>query len=306
MNIPKTTKLDEAWQKVLGLLELPNHRGLFLLGNFARRVTVYSQQVRALNLVDSLAGLGRISPQSNVAVVGAGMGGLTVSAALAQEARRAAKEARKKFAVPSAEREIAIKAEEANLRMVIEEMEGRLQSIDAGSLSERGLQAELGDCYGVLGGLYRDWERFEDAASCYHEGRKCEARFATLGGKSNSYCLVQELVNRLLSDPSRLRELEFKKLLSEARAEVQLQMAKDRAKDVWAKADLAVLSLLISPDESIQQWDEFDDLNPPQFAYMGTREVLLTLLERLGEQLTAGDKTTWRDTIERLGQMVRT
>jgi cation diffusion facilitator CzcD-associated flavoprotein CzcO len=82
MAVNTTQKLDKRWQQVIEYLELPGYRGMFLLGNFARRVTVYSQQVRALNLVDALAGLGRISSRTNLAVVGAGMGGLTACAAL--------------------------------------------------------------------------------------------------------------------------------------------------------------------------------------------------------------------------------
>lgn len=74
--------IDESWREILELLEVPNTPGLFVLGSFARRVTVYSQQVRALNLVDALAGMGYIHQGSHVAVVGAGFAGLTAAAAL--------------------------------------------------------------------------------------------------------------------------------------------------------------------------------------------------------------------------------
>lgn len=219
---------------------------------------------------------------------------------IAQEARRTAKQARKQFKSPTHERENKFISEEANLRMVIGELKKRLGSTDDGSLSERGLQLEIGDCFGVLGGLYRDWEKFDDAASCYHEGHQCEARVEELGGKSNSYCLVQELVNRLLSDPSRLQDLDFKKLLDDARIEVQRQISNDRVKDIWAKADLALLCLLISPEDSIQQWDEFDDLTPPRFAYDGTLDVVLALYERLEGQIAESELLVWKDTISRL------
>jgi hypothetical protein len=224
---------------------------------------------------------------------------------IAQDARRMAKQARKQFATPSVEQDAAFEDAESKLRNVIDEMQTRLGSTDLGTLSERALQAEIGDSYGVLGGLFRDWNKFEEAASLYHEGRKCEARVAALGGKSNSYCLVQELVNRLLSNPSRLRDLEFMGLLAQARNEVQLQMDTDRPKDIWAKADLALLYLLLSPEESIQQWDEFDDLSPPQFACDNTLEVVRTLFERLGDQIKERDKVNWTDTIHRLHHCVR-
>jgi len=77
----KTT--DDSWRDMLDLLQMPGHPGLFVLGSFAQRVTIYSQQVRAINLIDALAGLGHLGPSSSVAVVGAGFAGLTAAAALA-------------------------------------------------------------------------------------------------------------------------------------------------------------------------------------------------------------------------------
>jgi hypothetical protein len=74
--------VDESWSKILELLEVPTTRGLFVLGSFAKRVTVYSQQLRALNLVDALAGMGYLRKGSQVAVVGAGFAGLTAAAAM--------------------------------------------------------------------------------------------------------------------------------------------------------------------------------------------------------------------------------
>ncbi|WP_167544344.1 NAD(P)-binding protein [Duganella sacchari] len=75
-------KIDDAWSNIIELLQVPNQAGLFILGCFARRVTIYSQQVRAINLIDALAGQGYLTPASKVAVVGAGFSGLTAAAAL--------------------------------------------------------------------------------------------------------------------------------------------------------------------------------------------------------------------------------
>jgi len=75
-------KIDDAWSNIIELLQVPNQAGLFILGGFARRVTIYSQQVRAINLIDALAGQGYLTPASKVAVVGAGFSGLTAAAAL--------------------------------------------------------------------------------------------------------------------------------------------------------------------------------------------------------------------------------
>jgi hypothetical protein len=64
-------------------MEVPGHPRLYVLGCFARYVTVYAQQVRALNLVDTLAKSGHLSARSEVAVIGGGIAGLTAAAAAA-------------------------------------------------------------------------------------------------------------------------------------------------------------------------------------------------------------------------------
>jgi Pyridine nucleotide-disulphide oxidoreductase len=56
---------------------------IYLLGCFASRVTLYSQQVRALNLIYALFKEGKLNNNSSVAVIGAGAGGLTAAAGAA-------------------------------------------------------------------------------------------------------------------------------------------------------------------------------------------------------------------------------
>ncbi len=58
--------------------------GVFVLGCLAQGVTVYGQQVRALNLAAALSALGKSNARSvkRVAVIGAGMAGLTFAAAV--------------------------------------------------------------------------------------------------------------------------------------------------------------------------------------------------------------------------------
>jgi tetratricopeptide (TPR) repeat protein len=65
-------------------MELPSHRGVFILGCFEQRVTLYSQQVRALNLIHALFETGRLKQGSKVLVVGGGAAGLTAAAGAAQ------------------------------------------------------------------------------------------------------------------------------------------------------------------------------------------------------------------------------
>jgi hypothetical protein len=57
--------------------------GVYVLGCFARRVTLYSQQVRAFNLVYALRVTGKIDANARVAVIGAGASGLAAAGALA-------------------------------------------------------------------------------------------------------------------------------------------------------------------------------------------------------------------------------
>jgi len=56
---------------------------LFVIGSFDRRITFYSQQVRALSLVHALKELGYLHADPRIAVVGGGAAGVTAAAAAA-------------------------------------------------------------------------------------------------------------------------------------------------------------------------------------------------------------------------------
>jgi hypothetical protein len=74
--------------EILQRMEVPGYRGVFTLGNFARQVTFASQQTRAFNLIWALFQERRLIPGSRVAVVGAGLAGLTAAvAALSKRCR---------------------------------------------------------------------------------------------------------------------------------------------------------------------------------------------------------------------------
>jgi HAD superfamily phosphoserine phosphatase-like hydrolase len=75
---------DDPVANILELMEAPEWRGVYVLGCFGRYITVYSQQVRALNLIYSLLKSGRLTSNSEVAVVGAGIGGLTAAVGAAR------------------------------------------------------------------------------------------------------------------------------------------------------------------------------------------------------------------------------
>ncbi|QQO35365.1 hypothetical protein JJC00_06735 [Bradyrhizobium diazoefficiens] len=57
--------------------------GLHFVGAFDRRITFYSQQVRALRLAHALSRPGKLKPTDNIAVVGAGAAGVTAALGLA-------------------------------------------------------------------------------------------------------------------------------------------------------------------------------------------------------------------------------
>lgn len=74
---------------MLNAFSVPGYNDrLYILGSFARRVTFYSQQVRALNLVDALCDSGRVTSRGEVAVIGAGVAGMTAAAGLIRRGAR--------------------------------------------------------------------------------------------------------------------------------------------------------------------------------------------------------------------------
>src|SRR5262249_53279675 len=71
------------WEDWLHLAENPAEGGLYFVGTFERRITFYSQQVRALRFVHALHESGNLKSTDNIAVVGAGAAGVTAATAFA-------------------------------------------------------------------------------------------------------------------------------------------------------------------------------------------------------------------------------
>ena len=77
------------WDKTLRVgFKVPGSHQLYVLGCFARRVTLYSQQVRAMNLVYGLYRTRKLVPGMEIAIVGGGAAGLTAAAAAAYRGAR--------------------------------------------------------------------------------------------------------------------------------------------------------------------------------------------------------------------------
>src|SRR5712692_2890798 len=75
---------DKNTSEVLDLMAVPEWSGIYVLGCFARYVTVYSQQVRALNLVYGLYKTDKLNGSSRIVVIGGGAAGLTAAVAAAR------------------------------------------------------------------------------------------------------------------------------------------------------------------------------------------------------------------------------
>jgi NADH dehydrogenase FAD-containing subunit len=71
---------------IIQTARVPNTNSVFFLGCFENRVTLYSQQVRALNLVDAILDQQLVREHGKVAIVGGGAAGITAAAALAKTA----------------------------------------------------------------------------------------------------------------------------------------------------------------------------------------------------------------------------
>jgi hypothetical protein len=71
------------WDPIIERFRVPGYPAIYVLGSFARHQTLYSQQVRALNLVAALWKTKNMIRESRVAVVGGDAAGLMAAAGAA-------------------------------------------------------------------------------------------------------------------------------------------------------------------------------------------------------------------------------
>lgn len=86
LNSAGTLHPPHSWlgpRAILDAMSPSGWPGVYVLGSFARSITFYSQQVRALNLAWSLHLAGVVNENSKIGVIGGGIAGITISAALA-------------------------------------------------------------------------------------------------------------------------------------------------------------------------------------------------------------------------------
>ena len=84
---PATASIEDC-RNFLNQARVPDLPEVYLLGCLERRVTVYSQQVRALNLIYALEQCAGLQPgartEVRIGIVGAGIAGLTAAAVALQ------------------------------------------------------------------------------------------------------------------------------------------------------------------------------------------------------------------------------
>lgn len=190
---------------------------------------------------------------------------------------------------------------EGMLEELIAKFLHRLRETDPNSEVQKKCFKHLGDCFGVKGGLYRDWRRYADAASAYHQGRAYEVALEALDPKAaNSYCMVQELVNRALDHPRELfNEGPLKEAIRDALRVIAKQTSGVREPDAWAWADLALLYLLTDQSRSLAIWREFKQRTTEgDFARASAREALTDLLKELNDTLSDESILYWERAIK--------
>jgi hypothetical protein len=180
-----------------------------------------------------------------------------------------------------------------------------------GSPYYRDAVRDIGDCLGVKGGTYRDWDKYAAAAASYDEGLSYEVDTQQLGGQPNSYCRVQRLVCRVLAEPEefvrsgRALDVDLDEELASAIGVVGSQV-KIRTDSQWAQADVALLLQLLATRQpmknaaAVEAWDELDDMGPDRFVYESTLETVKALASRLSPLLDAASRRAWSDLSDRL------
>jgi tetratricopeptide (TPR) repeat protein len=183
------------------------------------------------------------------------------------------------------------------------------------------LASELADCYGLLGGIHRRWgleakteqeraSHLTESLQAYDRGYEFES--ANEYKIVNSYNMVNRLVSRILLDPLSLSAakppegsqsdngLNVRERLEEAEQTIRNQLKVERRGDIWALADLALVTLLLDHDDPISAYAEFNAKSPPDFAY----ESALSAIRPIAElRLPVADKL--RDAVELLQAKVR-
>ena len=137
---------------------------------------------------------------------------------------------------------------------------------------------------GTLGGIFRRWEKFDEAVEAYAKGAAIERdpRYSL----PQSYTSTQHAVLRCLHDPDMLAQAAgdhhsaIHQELTELYRRIIRQMRGPRRGDVYAAADRAVVSLLLGQPEWEEDLGSFLDLaknREEDYAERVTAEVIRAL-----------------------------
>lgn len=159
----------------------------------------------------------------------------------------------------------------------------------------KGLTAELADCYGIMGGVYRRWalqtgsstersEYLRQSFLAYDEGYRLDSdpRY----GSASSYNMLNRLISMIFLQPRLLsssQEVETELAKQSSKLRQDLQETRKFIKkfeaphDYWALADLALLDLFLDAADPVRAYASFNAESPPDFAYESALSVLVPL-----------------------------
>ena len=170
--------------------------------------------------------------------------------------------------------------ERANKRL--DEAIALLQSDEAQGNKEKRL-SELADCYGMKGGVFRRWERLDDAIQMYRTGLDYEEQLG-----HDSYNLSNWIALSIAhgkEQPATLsgRIAEGADLVGEQlRLRPSSRVRPDRSKQWWAWADFAMFNLLLGrSDQALDAYGKYRDVGARREDYQTTIEVLELLEGRV-------------------------
>jgi hypothetical protein len=149
----------------------------------------------------------------------------------------------------------------------IEEIGGSEQAdssaVDHIDRTARDRAFEIADCWGILGGIYREWRRIDDAIAAYDAGYAYEKKPEY--DINSTYNTINRLALRILANPSLLNtsgstpvdsrlEQPIPQLLAEAGQSIETKW-RFMTDPVWALADMVLIqTLLQTPNPA--KWED--------------------------------------------------
>ena len=149
--------------------------------------------------------------------------------------------------------------------------------------------ALLADLHGTLGGVLREQERYQAAASQYDRGYRIDEGY----GIASSYNALNRLVTRLLARgapegtksaprraPTKTPKVDMLEELRKVHVMIEARLGKDQPPDYWAAGDFGLVSALMSDGSGMKKsLALFTGPTTPAYAYDAYLNTLAKLLE---------------------------